>query len=521
MLLATAVAAAPRRWAVVIGCNAYEHAKPLKGCVVDAERLTKALVAGGYRVWLMTDKALDHAGRRHADLYYPDRATIIQQVPQFLPPGSLGPEDTVLFAFSGHGVRNEADGNDYLVPLSARSAAPSDLIGVPWVYERLRQTGAGSIVLITDACRWLGTGLTDRSDFGVATAHQLKAIPPGQQYVFLRSCSEGQYSYEDGANGGFFATALVEALDRCVDKTVCAGDAYRYVKERVAELARKAGKEQTPVYERKGDDPDAVVLAPQLTGVVVVLAVPSDLPAYLARWRDKMPSMMEYRRSRKDQMLQVHIPGGEFLIGAGGNESWGEGPPKLVTVRGFWMDVHCVTAQQYKAYCDATDARVPPAPTDAGPLHAVVNVSWDDAMAYAKWAGRFLPTEAQWEYAARGGLAGKKYAWGDEWQPSQANCRGDGPPVRTPVASFPPNGLGLFDMAGNVWQWCRDYYHQDWFRLMPARDPENTVETRVRSGRGGSYGSGPAREYLRVAQRWWSPPNRRDGDIGFRCVEPE
>ena len=106
----------------------------------------------------------------------------------------------------------------------------------------------------------------------------------------------------------------------------------------------------------------------------------------------------------------------------------------------------------------------------------VVQVSWDDANAYAKWAGKRLPTEAEWEYAARGGLDGKRFAWGDEFRPAgkymantfqghfpDKNDPEDGYPKRSPVKSFPPNGYGLYDMAGNVWQWTSDWYRADYF----------------------------------------------------------
>jgi formylglycine-generating enzyme required for sulfatase activity len=121
--------------------------------------------------------------------------------------------------------------------------------------------------------------------------------------------------------------------------------------------------------------------------------------------------------------------------------------------------------------------------------HPVVHVSWDDAHAYGAWVKKRLPTEAEWEFAARGGLGRQPFVWGDELTPKgkwlanvwqgrfpMENTREDGFDRTAPAGSFPPNGFGLFDMAGNVWEWCADWYRPDYYRESPRRNPPGPLE---------------------------------------------
>ena len=172
--------------------------------------------------------------------------------------------------------------------------------------------------------------------------------------------------------------------------------------------------------------------------------------------------------------------------------------------------------------------------------HPVVQVCWDDAVAYARWAGKRLPTEAEWEYAARGGLEQARYVWGDELKPGgrwQANIHQghfpitntaeDGFVATAPVASFLPNGFGIYDMSGNVWEWCSDWYRPDTYASSPEKNPagpaasfdpdEPGVVKRVQ--RGGSFlcSDEYCIRYLAGA-RGKGDPSSAASHTGFRCV---
>ena len=234
-------------------------------------------------------------------------------------------------------------------------------------------------------------------------------------------------------------------------------------------------------------------------------------------------ALKAFQRPSSQDML--FIPGGTFRMGSDRHYPE-EAPVHRVTVDGFWIDRHPVTNRQFKEFVNATGhvtvAEIPPDPKDypgilphmiyAGSLmfappkhavdlrdfsqwwtftkganwrhpygpksnikglddHPVVHVAFSDALAYAQWAGKALPTEAEWEFAARGGLDGADYAWGDEFTPGgrhmantwqgefpRQNANEDGFERTSPVTAFPPNGYGLYDMIGNVWEWTADWY---------------------------------------------------------------
>lgn len=221
----------------------------------------------------------------------------------------------------------------------------------------------------------------------------------------------------------------------------------------------------------------------------------------------------EYR-NLKDASTMVLIPAGDFLMG-GGDVDGGAGPPRRVRLRSYLLDKTEVTWGQYGTFCRATGRARPAAPAwGIDDRHPVVNVTWHDAAAYCAWAGKRLPTEAEWEKGARG-ADGRTFPWGNTWAPERANA--DDRLKRTsPVGSLPAGASpwGLMDLAGNVWEWCADGYAEAAPRAGAGREREAAGPPRERVLRGGSWAAMPLN--ARCAARFSSEPTARIDSCGFR-----
>jgi len=255
-----------------------------------------------------------------------------------------------------------------------------------------------------------------------------------------------------------------------------------------------------------------------------------------------------------DGAPMVLIPAGDFQMGDAFNEGWDEERPvHTVYLDAFYIDKYEVTNAQYKKFVQATGHKEPEGyfynvnndwvwgkpwqdKNYNGDNQPVVCVSWDDAKAYADWAGERLPTEAEWEKAARGGLSGKRYVWGDEWAPPKNAGNfadetagkvfgwdwiiadyDDGYAYTAPVGKFTSNGYGLYDMAGNVWEWCADWYGDNYYATSPKSNPTGPASGSYRVLRGGSWIFD--NDYaLRVANRSSGGPADIYYNVGFRCA---
>jgi formylglycine-generating enzyme len=273
------------------------------------------------------------------------------------------------------------------------------------------------------------------------------------------------------------------------------------------------------------------------------------------------------------------LPGGEFLMGteaADGYPADGEGPVHAVRVSPFRVSPHAVSNSEFGEFAEATghvtDAerygwsfvfggllpddfpptrgvarapwwrqvegacwRRPEGPQsdiDGRENHPAVHVSWNDAQAFCAWSDKRLPTEAEWEYAARGGRSGQRFPWGPEREPAGEhrmnvfqgrfpgeNSRADGYAGTAPVDAYEPNGFGLHNVTGNVWEWCADWFDASYYASSPAADPTGPASGSHRVMRGGSYMCHVSYcNRYRVDSRSANEPDSSTGNLGFRVA---
>ena len=515
----------PQKWAIIIGIDEYTDTgiSDLKWTVNDAKGVydTLTTISSGFDkdnvLLLIPDADEDHK---------PTRNNILAMLATWL---SL-PEkqDTVLIYFAGHGI--ERDGVSYILPQDAKIALPElTAIQTKYMKDQLQVCKAEKRILVLDACH-SGAGRGENK-MGEALDRELS---DAKGMITLASCRLKEISYEwDEKQHGVFTHYLIEALKGAADRgdgVLWASEVNVYVWDKVRKWAARRGLSQNPKY---------------------VAAVEGEIVF------GNVPIGQTYIR-QKDGMKMVYIPAGTFMMGdetgdLDGTESGLKIPQHEVYTDAFYMDEHEVTNEQYcrflnsisvsdvnwrgdwhdssgnplicheYSYIEKSGSRFKP--KSGYEKHPVVSVYWEGTEAYSQWVGGRLPTEAEWEKAARGGLVGKKYPNGDTISHDDANYEGTGGKDRwertAPVKSFAPNGYGLYDMAGNVYEWCSDWWDEDYYEKSPKNNPTCSSPQYLSVGvhviRGGGWRGNSSRVRCGYRQLDNGDPNWGT-DYGFRVV---
>ena len=511
-----------RRWAVIIGVNNYLHVPHLRYAVADAKLLCKTLrERAGFdtsRVLLLTDDQPQLKDK-------PIRSNILDQLATFLE--FPAEDDTVVVFFSGHGFKDEK-GSGYLAPQDAKKTSLA-LTCVP-IAEVKRLIGACKArqkVLILDTCH-AGTakGPAIEKDIAVDAAKLVEQVA-GKGFVTLASCGPDQESHESPKLAhGVFTYCLAQGLegkaDRDRDGWIDFDELYRYswdkTRLRVWEEFRR---KQEPLKDVRVQG--VLVLAKARPGP----PPPTPPRPAVARSRPArpLPPLNPPRPfTNSIGMKLVHTKRGTFLMGSPAGEKGrddDEGPTHRATIStGFYISVYEVTQGQYGQVMGTNPARF-----QMGQNYPVEQVSWHKAVEFCKKLSAMegkayrLPTETEWEYACRAGST-TRFSFGDSdaklgeyawfWHES-------GKPTTThPVGQKRPNGWGVYDMHGSVWEWCQDGYGA--YSAGTATDPCGSSTGDSRVVRGGSYLS--QSRFCRSAVRFSLHPSSRNYQIGFRVVIP-
>jgi len=495
-----------KKWALLIGVNDYVAGGDLKYAVNDQVTFSQRLVEAGFsrqRIFSLLSGAKDAKDQ-------PFKRNIEIRLQTVM--GLAKEGDFVLVAFSGHGTH--INGDSYICPADADPDSPkTTMIKVADIYAELNKSKATFKLLVVDACRSIPLAaekrsLVDEQESLRKIAKTFAAPPSG--ILVLSSSAAGQYSYEDPKlelgvfmaflQYGLTGVADIEQGNR--DGQVSLLELYKYTNEGTSLfVSKKYGTLQTPSLH--GDIAGDFVLGVSRT-------VTNSIG-------------MKFNK----------IPAGTFMMGSPETEETrnaDEYQHKVTISKAFYMQTTEVTQSQWKAVM-GTEPWKGKDLVKEGPNYPAVYVSWDDVVAYCKKLSEKegktyrLPTAAEWEYACRAG-SDTTWSFGNDetslgqyaWYKKNANDAGE--EYAHQVGLKKPNPFGLFDMHGNVYEWCYDYYGKDYYKLSSKVDPKGPVSGSSRVLRGGSWYVFYFR-FTRSADRYWSPGADYLDDgmfVGFRLV---
>lgn len=527
-----ALAESGHDYAFLVAASNYDKKElnSLKFSCSDVIAFRDALIQAGYKsenIVLMHD-----AEPRLPPRYLPEARKIREELKLLL--AQVEEDDSLLIALAGHGVQFEGEKTSYFCPADAKLADRETLISLDEIYKLLDECPATRKLLLVDACRNDPQSELSRSRPTVklesVTRPQAEPVPKGIMALF--SCSAGQKSYElPELKHGIFFNSILEGWNG-------EADVNRDGKLTLAELANFA-KTQTQTIARR--DLQASQIPHQkidFEGEWVLRELGrARTTAYDPTRHRKLPAGLKHKSStgadasgwpmevssEKDGVEMVFVPSGPFQMGSDRPD---DGPVHEVKLRAYYIDKFEVTNARFKNFVDRAGYRDNTQWSQGADRkgitskmdHPVVWINWDDAQAFAKWAGKQLPTEVQWERAARGTGDGP-FPWGDTLPLGRCNMLGpsDGFEFTSPAGKFPKGAspVGCFDLAGNAAEWCRDW-HAKPYASGTATNPAGPATGKLRVIRGGCWLDDD--EFLYVTQRMADLPNKRADGYGFRCV---
>jgi len=498
-LLCFAQEASPRRLALVIGNSAYKSLPPAPSAIAEAHLIGNALAGAGFHVTLVENVNNDDFFLRES---------------QFLK--TVHPGDVCLFYYSGHGAQI-IDDDDYLLPVDFPPDSDKEMeeraFRLSRLIDDLEKKHASLKILIIEAPRPITTVIRKSygKGLGMPDIHENKGT--------LVALAAGPGRFIKTGDAGLFTRAVADRISKPGLKLV------QFFYDARQEVGRKTGQEQLPEW-KDSVLPEDFYFTPPLPVTVPDPAPPTVVvkPVYVST---TVPT------SRKDRLEYVHIPAGSFKMGCVPGDKRcdeNEKPQHPVTLtHGFWMGRTEVEVAAYQRFVGESNKKfkMPHAifynPGWNSTNRPMMLITWEEASAYCSWAGGRLPTEAEWEYAARAGKDDQIYPLNSENSRNKANFKGtsgnDIYPQLAPVRSFDENDFHLYDMAGNVWEWIADYYSPTYYKESPAIDPKGPEKGKDHVKRGGSFES-DWQDNLRISVRQ-AQGNSLLFKVGFRCVLDE
>jgi formylglycine-generating enzyme required for sulfatase activity len=558
----TTLASSEKRIALVVGNAAYAVGR-LNNPVNDARAMAQALRAAGFDVVL----------RENAD-----RVALYEAINEF---GDRfrAAKGIGLFYFSGHGL--QVQGRNFMVPLGARITSErmveAEAIDVNRVLAEMDAAQGRINVVILDACRDNpyarsfrsgGQGLAQiDAPRGTLVAYATapgKVAEDGREVNSPYTAALVRHMQSPGLPvESVFKRVRIEVLEKTANRqepweaSSLTGDFFFYP---TMATARPVAPTAPTIREEQRQPVGSIALAARIDGIGVWLGdrwigdtrsgqalIVENLTAGTYRLTARKQGHKNWEREihvaanqraevsidieplrpepprdvrGEDVAEMVLVPAGEFWMGGDDGESH-EKPRHRVYLDPFHIDKYEITNRLYQRFISATGHREPRSWNDSrwnDPQQPVVGVSWHDAEAYCRWAGKRLPTEAEWEKAARG-TDGRQYPWGEQWDASRANSTDTKRGRTAPVGSYPSGAspYGVQDMAGNVWEWVADWFDANYYGASPERNPRGPDFGAAKVLRGGSWYHQPPNLRSSLRTHFW-PDNRFD-DFGFRCAK--